>query len=139
MLRIANAERRHPMQVFVGGLLTLSGLPTLLGGPHPNSLQQSLPVWLVYGVAAVFTAGGALVVGAAIVRNAETALYLEFAAAAPLALALVSYASAALSLSGLRAAVPTALLLGLAAAFATRGFTVYRTIKDLRKALGRQE
>lgn len=138
-MRTENAERRHPMQVFVAGLLTLSGLPTLLGGPQPNSLEQSLPSWLVYGVAAVFTAGGALVVGAAIVRNAETALYLEFAAAPPLALALVSYASGALSLAGLRAAVPAALLVGLAAAFALRGFTVYRTIKALRTALGSHE
>jgi hypothetical protein len=134
-----SAERRHPMQVFVAGLLALSGLPTLLGGPQPNSLSAALPTLLVYVVAGVFTAGGALVVAAAVVRNAETALYLEFSAALPLALALIAYAGAAVSVAGLRAIVPVLLLSGLAAAFVTRAVSTYRTIRELRTVLGKQE
>jgi hypothetical protein len=138
-MRTENAERRHPMQVFVALLLALSGIPTLVGGPQPNSLSAALPVVLVYVVSGVFTAGGALVVAAAAVRNAETALYLEFSAALPLALALSAYAAAATTLGGARAVVPVALLVGLAAAFVTRAVTTYRTIRDLRAALGRRK
>lgn len=134
-----NTERRHPMQVFVAGLLALSGLPTLLGGPQPNSLSAALPTLLVYAVAGVFTGGGALVVAAAVVRNPITALYLEFAAAPPLALVLNAYAGGALSVAGWRAIVPFALLVGLSAAFTLRAVKVYRQIRELRAALGKQE
>lgn len=134
-----NTERRHPMQVFVAGLLALSGLPTLLGGPQPNSLSAALPTLLVYAVAGVFTGGGALVVAAAAVRSPVTALYLEFAAALPLALSLLTYATGAVALAGAKAAIPVALLLGLAAAFIARAVKTYRTIRDLRSALGSRE
>lgn len=127
------------MQVFVAGLLTLAGLPILLGGPQPGSLSEALPAVLVYAVAAVFTGGGAATVTAAAMRNPVTALYFEIAAAPPLALASIAYASGALALAGGRAAVSAAIFLGLAGAFVTRTVAVYRTMRDLQAELGRQE
>lgn len=138
-MQTQNAERRHPMQVFVAILLTLSGMPILFGGPKPGSLSESLPSPLVYVWAAVLVAGGAAVVAAAIVRNPETALYLEFAAAPPLALVLTAYASGALFAAGLQAVVAAGLSLGLAGAFTIRAAKVYRTIRNLRVALEEQE
>lgn len=134
-----NVERRHPMQVFVAGLLTMSGIPILLGGPQPGSLSEALPSWLVYAWAVVLVAGGATVVAAAIVRSPITALFFELAADPPLAIMLCTYAGGALSVAGWKAIVPVSLLLGLAAAFITRTVKVYRTIRDLRAVLGKRK
>lgn len=134
-MQTQNAERRHPMQVFVAGLLTLSGIPILAGGPQPGSLSSALPDPLVYLWAVVLVAGGAMVVTAALVRSPETALYFEFAAEPPLALVLSAYAIGALVAAGLQAVVAVALSLGLAAAFTVRAVTVYRKIRGLRAAL----
>lgn len=127
------------MQVAMAILLTLSGLPTLFGGPQPGSLSEVLPAALVYAVAGVFTGGGALIVAAAAVRNPELALYLELTAAAPLMLMLSTYAGAALSVAGLRAAFAAALALGLAVAFSVRAVKVYQTIRGLREKLGKHK
>lgn len=134
-----NTERRHPMQVFVAGLLTLSGIPILAGGAQPGSLSEALPSPLVYMWATTMVVGGATVVAAAIVKNPITALYLELVADPPLALVLNAYAAGALTVAGWKAIVPFALLVGLSAAFTTRTFTVYRTLRNLRTALGRRE
>lgn len=138
-MQTQNAARRHPMQVFVASLLTLSGIPILLGGPQPGSLSAALPTLLVYVWAGVMVGGGGLVVAAAIVRDPETALYMEFTAAAPLALMLTAYAGSVLEAAGLKAAVAAALSLGLACAFTARAVAVYRTIRKLRAVLEDQE
>lgn len=129
--------RRHPFQVFVAALLTVSGLSILAGGPQPGSLSATLPAPLVYVWAVVVTAGGAMVVAAAIVGPLP-ALYLEFVADPPLAVMCLVYSTAALLLAGGRAVVPVGLLFGLALGFAIRFWQVLKTFRALRAELNRR-
>jgi len=126
--------RRHPHQFLVAALLMLSGLPILLGGPRPGSVNAALPSWLLLVWAGVLTLGGALVVAAAFVPP-HAALYFELAADPPLSVMCGVYSAAALMLSGTRALVPAALVLGAALAFAVRAVQVVRTLALLRREM----
>lgn len=129
--------RRHPHQVLVALLLLVSGTGLLFGGPRPGSITATLPPPLLYVWAVTSVAGGALVVAAAVARSAETALYLELVADLPLALVCTTYAAAAFSATGWRAAVaPVAVVLATAGAFAIRAWQVWRTLTVLRATLG---
>jgi hypothetical protein len=129
--------RRHPFQVFVAGLLMVSGISILAGGPQPGSLSAALPTALVYVWAAVVAAGGAMVVTAAIIKPLP-ALYLEFIAHPPLAVMCLVYSTAAVFLAGGRALVPVALLFGLSLAFAIRFWQTLKTFRALRAELRRR-
>lgn len=124
--------RRHPHQVLIAGLLMLSGLPILWGGPRPGSVNESLPAPLLMVWAAVLTAGGAMVVLAAIVPPLP-ALFLELIADPPLCVMCVVYAASAGTLAGFRAAVPVALVAGAAVAFGIRAIQVIRTLIAIRE------
>lgn len=120
----------------MAGLLMFSGVPILVGGSKPGSLSAALPVALVYVWAAVITVGGAMVVAAALVRPLA-ALFLEFIADPPLAVMCLVYSAAALMLAGWRAAVPVALLFGVAVSFAIRAVQVSRTLRAVRQQIRR--
>lgn len=130
--------RRHPHQVFMAALLMVSGLPILLGGPRPGSINASLPTPLLMLWAGVLTLGGALVVLAAIVPPLA-ALFLELIADPPLAVMCLVYAASVLMVAGSRGLVPVALVTGLALAFAIRAIQVMRTLTLLRRELSRRE
>ena len=127
--------RRHPHQVLMAGLLVVSGLSVLLGGTRPGSVNASLPTPLLFLWAAVLTAGGTMVVAAAIVKPLA-ALFLELVADPPLAVMCVVYSASAAMVGGYRAVVPVALVTGAAAAFAIRAVQVFRTLKALRNEMG---
>lgn len=124
--------RRHPHQVLIAGLLMVSGLGILLGGPSPGSVSAALPTWLLLLWAGVITLGGAMVVAAAIVPPLW-ALFLELAADPALCVMCVVYSAALFDIAGSRAAVPIALVAGVAAAFAVRAVQVYRTLLAVRR------
>jgi hypothetical protein len=134
---IANAERRHPMHLYVALLLTLSGLPVLFGDVRPGSLSQELPNVFVHIWAGTLVVCGLLIVVAGVVRNLFTALYLELVASVPLALVLFAYANGAMNVGGTRAIVPVSLLLGLVFAYVARSWRAWRTLKRLRGVLKR--
>lgn len=123
--------RRHPHQVLVAALLMVSGLPILFGGPRPGSVSASLPTPLLLLWAGVLTAGGAMVVSAAMVPPLA-ALYLELIADPPLAVMCVVYSVSVAMLAGWRGALPAALVAALAVAFAIRAAQVYRTLSAIR-------
>lgn len=122
--------RRHPHQVLVAALLLVSGAAILLGGPQPGSINETLPGPLVYLWASVITAGGAMVVAAA-AAGPLTALYLELVADLPLSVMCGVYAAAVVTVAGWRGAVPVALVLAAALAFAIRARQVWRTFRQL--------
>lgn len=124
--------RRHPHQVLVAALLMVSGLPILFGGPRPGSVNAALPTPLLMLWAGVLTAGGAMVVAAAIV-GPLTALFLELVADPPLAVMCVVYSASAAMLGGLKAVVPVALVSGAAVAFGIRAVQVFKTLKAVRE------
>lgn len=124
--------RRHPMQVLVAVMLLLSGLSILFGGTRPGSINTALPTPLVMLWAAVLTAGGALVVLAAVVPP-FMALFCELIADPPLAVMCLVYAASVLTLAGWRAVVPVALVTAVALAFAIRAVQVWRTVRAVRK------
>lgn len=124
--------RRHPHQVLVAALLMVSGLPILLGGARPGSLNQSLPTPLLYLWAAVAVAGGAMVVTAAIV-GPISALYLELIADVPLSIVCFAYSISAVMVGGPRAIVAAAIVTAAALAFLVRARQVYRTFVRLRR------
>lgn len=124
--------RRHPHQVLVAALLVVSGLPILLGGPQPGSINETLPGPLVYLWASAIVAGGAMVVAAAIV-GPLAALYLELIADPPLSLMCLVYASAVWTVAGLRGAVPVALVMAAGLAFAVRARQVWLTFRQLKQ------
>lgn len=122
--------RRHPHQVFVAALLVVSGIPILLGGPRPGSINETLPAPLVYLWAVVIVAGGAMVVAAALV-GPLAALYLELVADPPLSVMCLVYAAAVLTVVGMRGAVAVALVVAASIAFAVRASQVWRTFRTL--------
>jgi hypothetical protein len=129
--------RRHPHQVLVAALLMVSGLPVLFGGPRPGSVSASLPTPLLMVWAGVITIGGAMVVLAAAVPPL-LALFLELIADPPLAVMCVVYAASVAMLAGWRAAVPAALVAGMALAFAIRAVQVYRTLSAVRRVISEE-
>jgi ABC-type Na+ efflux pump permease subunit len=124
--------RRHPHQVLIAGLLMVSGLGILLGGPSPGSVSASLPPWLLLLWAGVITLGGAMVVAAS-VAPPQWALFLELAADPALSVMCVVYSAAVLDVAGSRGAVVIALVGGVAAAFAVRAVQVFRTLRAVRR------
>ena len=50
------ARRRHPHQVLVAVMCVVSGVPTLLAGPQPTSVEASMPAVLVFVWAATLVA-----------------------------------------------------------------------------------
>lgn len=110
----------------------VSGLPILLGGPRPGSLQESLPTPLLYLWAGVATVGGAMVVAAA-VAGPVTALFLELVADVPLSIVCFAYAASAVMAGGSRALVAAAIVTAAALAFLVRARQVYRTVVQLRR------
>lgn len=124
--------RRHPHQVLMAGLLMVSGLSILLGGPQPGSVSASLSPLLLLLWAGVLTVGGAMVVAAAIVPPLA-ALFLELAADLPLAVMCVVYAASVGMVAGTRGLVVMALVVGVAAAFAIRAVQVFRTLTAVRR------
>lgn len=129
--------RRHPMQVLVAVMLLLSGLSILLGGPRPGSINTALPTPLLLLWAGVLTAGGALVVLAAVVPPL-LALLFELIADLPLAVMCLVYAASALMLAGSRAAVLVALVTAVALAFTVRAVQVVRTLRAVRRHISRE-
>jgi hypothetical protein len=53
----------HPFEIFLAFLCMVAGIPLLLAGPEstPNSIDDLLPVWLVYAWAVALIAGGVCV------------------------------------------------------------------------------
>jgi len=129
--------RRHPMQVLVAVMLLLSGLSILFGGPRPGSVNTALPAPLLMVWASVLTAGGALVVLAAVVPPL-IALFFELAADPALAVMCLVYAASVLMIAGWRAAVPVALVTAVALAFVIRAVQVWRTLRTVRRQLSRE-
>ncbi len=123
--------RRHPHQVLIALLLLLSGLPVLLGGTQPGSLNDALPTLLVYVWAGGLTVGGALVVLAAFITNPLRALYLELIADLPLCLLCSAYAVAVIAAAGTRGLAAAGIVAGTAIAFAVRFWQVTRTLRGL--------
>mgnify|MGYP001612200097 CR=1 FL=1 len=134
---VAVPARRHPMQVLMAGLLTLSGVGILAGGPPPNSVSAVLPAAMVYVWAAILTVGGALVVAAALV-GPLAALYLEVAADLPLCLGCYAYSTAIWIVAGSRAATVSAMITGVAIAFGVRFWQVLKTLRLLSSELRRR-
>lgn len=130
--------RRHPHQVLIAAMVMLSGVVVLFGGPRPGSVNASLPTPLLLLWAGVCAVGGALVVAAAVVPPLA-ALLLELSADPPLAVMCVVYAASALMLAGWKAAVPVAIVAGIAVAFAVRTVQVARSLRVLRKEMARRE
>lgn len=125
------------MQVLVAVMLLLSGLGILVGGARPGSVNTALPAPLLMLWAAVLTAGGALVVLAAVVPPLM-ALFFELAADPPLAVMCLVYAASVFMVAGWRAAVPVALVTAVAFAFAVRAVQVWRTIRAVRRQISRE-
>jgi hypothetical protein len=130
--------RRHPHQVLMAALLTVTGLSTLLGGARPGSVNAALPVPLLLLWAAVLTVGGAMVVAAAIVKP-WPALFLELIADPPLAVMCLVYGQSVWLFAGSRGVVPMALVTAVTAAFAVRTAQVYRTLQALRAEIRRRD
>lgn len=128
-------ERHHPYQVWAAGLLVVGGLPTLLGGPRPGSIDEYLPSLLVYMWAGVIVACGTLIVAAAVVQSELTSLYWERAAHRPLAVMCAVYSGCAIALAGLRGAFAAGIVLGVALAAWFRSRQVARKIRALRGTL----
>lgn len=123
--------RRHPHQVLIAAMCVLTGLPVLLGGPRPGSLTAALPLVLVYAWSATIAVGGALIVAAAITRNALTALYLELLGHLPVAIMAAVYGGALLAFTGTRGLAPAAIVLGAAASFGVRWLQIRQTFREL--------
>ncbi len=134
-LTTASEFRRHPHQVLIAGMCVVSGIPTLVGGPRPGSLSETLPLVLVYTWAATFALGGTLIVAAACVRSVLAALYLELIADLPMALTSFTYAAALALVAGSRGLVTMLLFAGVAAAFAVRFQQTTRTVRTIRATL----
>lgn len=127
--------RRHPYQVFTAALLVVGGLPILLGGPKPGSINAYLPPALVYVWSAVLVAGGAALVAAAVVSSPVTALYFERVAHGPVAAMCFVYAGSVAAVTGLRGVFAAGLVAGVAAAAVVRAVQVSRTLAALRKVI----
>lgn len=125
------------MQVLVAVMLLLSGVSIMVGGPRPGSVNTALPAPLLMVWAGVLTAGGALVVLAAVVPPVM-ALFCELAADPPLAVMCLVYAASVFMAAGWRAVVPVALVTAVALAFAIRAIQVVRTLRAVRRQLSRE-
>lgn len=130
--------RRHPFQVLIAVLLTVSGVYILAGGRSPGSVQESLPTVLLLVWATVIAVGGAMVVAAAIV-GPLLALYLEVMADPPLAVMCFVYAACIWAVAGSRGAMAASLTLAAALAFAVRAGQVIRSLVQLRRYMRRRE
>ena len=138
MPKLGNSRRRHPHQVFLAGLCTLTGLPVVVGGAQPDSLTSAMPHTLVWLWAASLTAGGAIVVAAAAVRRLLTALYLELVADLPVALSCASYAAALVTLYGAGHLGPVITFGGAGVSFLIRFVQVLRAFRRLHHELARR-
>lgn len=132
------AARRHPHQVLVAAVLVAAGLPVIVGGPRPGSLAAALPAVLLAIWGTVLVVGGLLVLAAAVVRSALTALYLERAADLPLAVMCVVYGGSVWIAAGPRGWTAAVITLGFAAAFGWRGWQVRHSLRDLRRRLAEE-
>ncbi len=138
-METATGQRRHPHQVLIAGMCVVTGLPILFGGPRPGSLSETLPVILVYMWAATFVFGGLLIVAAAAVRSALTALYFELVADLPMGLTALTYAVALVTVAGTRGFASALLFTGAAAAFFVRFFQSMGAARRVRANLRRTE
>lgn len=118
-------------------MLLLSGVGILVGGTRPGSVNAALPAPLLMLWAGVLSAGGALVVLAAVVPPLM-ALFFELAADLPLAVMCLVYAASVFMVAGWRAAVPVALVTAVALAFTIRAVQVWRTLRAVRRQIPRE-
>lgn len=125
------------MQVLMAGLLAISGVAILVGGPTPGSVSATLPRALVYVWAVVLTIGGAMVVAAAIV-GPLLAIYLEVVADLPLCIACLTYATAVFIVAGSRGLVVATMLISVAVAFGIRFWQTLKTLRLLHTELRRR-
>lgn len=127
--------RRHPYQVLVAVACCLSGAGILLGGPPPSSVASLVPAALVYLWAVSMVVAGILVLAAAVIRSAVTALYLEIAGELPLSLSALTFGIAAIVFAGSKGFSGSAILIGFGIAAGVRWFQVSRTLRQTREAM----
>ena len=127
--------RRHPFQVLLAGMCVLGGLPVLITGAAPGSIQETLPTLLLYVWGATLVCSGSLVVGAAIIRSPVNALYLEMIAHPALALVAFAYGAAVFTAAGLRGVTGGLIIIGLGVSAGARFFQVRSTFRRVRHSV----
>lgn len=128
--------RRHPLQITLAIWTLIIGLTVLLGGDKPTSINRTLPTPLVYAWAGGITFGSALLLLAALDRDALRALYLELVAHLPLAFLCGTYAGAVIVSAGPRGIPAAGLLTANAIGFGIRAWQVTRTLRHMHRRPG---
>jgi hypothetical protein len=120
--------RRHPMVIYLHGLVAASGLAYLLG-PHPHSVDQLLPDGLSYLWYLSLAAGGVMGLVSAAWRDPLAGVLIERAAMLPLGGAALVYAVALLTLANLALLLNAGLIAGFGAAAILRALQITREVR----------
>lgn len=129
-------RRRDPMELMLLGLCLLAGLSALFGNDAPNSVEQTMPGWLVVGWFIALTAAGAVgVVGNLWPGQFGTGLLVRIAGLLIASGPAAAYGIAALTFAGAVALFPAGLVLAFAVAclWKVRYLTAdLRTLREVR-------
>lgn len=111
----------NPFELFVGALCIISGLPSLIVGPPPTSLQALLPSAVTRLWGAELVIGGALIVIGVLTRRHR----IERAGLFQLGPAAIAYGLAVAFVAGTGGAVAAAILLAFGLACLARGAVLW--------------
>jgi hypothetical protein len=125
---------RHPIVIFMLGLLIFSGFSVAFGAPAPGSVNEALPRWGVqlWG-GSLFFGGVSVLIGLKMQeylgKRSVSGALLEQVGMSTLAAAGTLYSVAAVAVAGWPALIPAGLVLGLAAACGYRWWQIRGQIK----------
>ncbi len=127
-------RRRDPMELMLLGLCLLSGLSALLGTGPPNSVEETMPGWLIAVWNVALCAAGAVgVVGNLWPGAFGTALLVRCAGLLIAFGPAAAYAIAALSFAGADALFPAGLVLAFACACLWKSKYLTEDLRTLRE------
>jgi hypothetical protein len=127
-------RRRDPMELMLLGLCLLAGLSSLLGNDPPNSVEQTMPGWLVVCWNVALTAAGLVgVVGNGWPGQFGTGLLLRIAGLLIASGPAAAYGVAALSFAGAVALFPAGLVLAFAVACVWKTRHLAQDVRILRE------
>lgn len=127
-------RRRDPMELMLLGLCLLAGLSSLLGNDPPNSVEATMPGWLVVCWNAALTAAGVVgVVGNLWPGELGTGLLVRVAGLLIAFGPAAAYAIAALSFAGAAALFPAGLVAAFAAACLWKARHLTGDLRTLRE------
>lgn len=132
----ARLSGRHPFETFMLALAAFASIPALFGAaPDPGSIEAALPPIGGFLWSLILTVGSIVALAGTYWKDRATGLILEQLGLAFVGVAAFIYTGVALSVVGLSAAIPAAIIAGFGAACLKR----WRDLQSVIDAVHEEE